>query len=392
MRKYLAVALLSFACSASGTVTIPVKICVTVPTGDTATPSCTTVNVTAATPACPVCPTCAVCPVPVPVPTPTPTPTPAPTTSADADFAARCAGTGVLVCNGLNTTADLAPVPPGDGLGAANDGTIQGSIDATNSTSGGGSLMFRLRKGITAANIGGYWSTSLGKAFGSGSTVYIQWRQKVSPEYLTNNSGFWHSSIKQNIVHGTSATCQATEYVTLVTPNTAGTNAWSGLFTNCGDGMNTTINADGSSGALCNGCPGYLQQGSLDGAGVAGVPGTGYYCDYQNQFPGDGTGKGCFYPTPGVWYTYYEKISFGQQGGATASVDAYVALGGGPYREFQRATGIPWFTAPDTTYQLYRFETYMTELARGGSAAPVDAFVWYDELIISTQPIPAPNN
>jgi hypothetical protein len=312
-----------------------------------------------------------------------------PNTSAqtpDQDFAARCAAPGVLVCNGLNQASDLVAVPPGTGMEPANDGTIQGAIDTATKVSGGGSLKFILRPGVTFANIGGAFSTSLGRAFGSGSTFYVQWRQMVSPEYLTNNLNFWHSSIKQNIIHGPSNTCQATEFVTLTANNTANTANWPSLFTNCGDGFNT----DPVTNQLCNNCPNggpLIQQGSSN---TPSPNGSGYNCNYQNQVAGDGLGSGCFYIQPNVWYTYYQKYTLGQQGQANTSLDSYVAVNGGPYKEFQRASGIPWGIAPDTTYQLFRFETYMTELARGGLPSKVPAFVWYDELIISTQPIAAP--
>jgi len=314
---------------------------------------------------------------------------PARAVTPEEDFAARCNAPGVVLCNGFDQVSDLAAVPPGTGMAQAADGTIQGSIDTLTKASGAGSLKFRLRAGITTANIGGAWSGSMGKAFGVGETVYLQWRQLVSPEYLTNDLTRWHSSMKQAMIHGPSSTCQSAEFTTVTGNNTPGTANWPSMYTNCGDGFNT----DPVTNQLCNNCPNggpLIQQGSPNG--------SGYYCNYTNQVAGNGigpytfsgnSGTGCFFPQANVWYTYYAKIFIGVYGGATTTVDAYVAVNGGPYKQFQRAAGIP-FGGGDNNVALVRLETYMTELAKGGLPALVDAFMWYDELIISTQPIAAP--
>lgn len=119
------------------------------------------------------------------------------------------------------------------------------------------------------------------------------------------------------------------------------------MYTNCGNGFNT----DPVTNQLCNNCPNggpMIQQGSPDG--------RGYYCNYTNQVAGDGAGPytfvdgpgtGCFFPQANVWYTYYEKIFIGAYNGTTTTVDAYVAVDGGPYVQFQRAQRFP--SAAETT-------------------------------------------
>jgi hypothetical protein len=307
---------------------------------------------------------------------------PARAVTPEADFAARCAAPGVVLCNGLDADPDIT-----SGMQPAADNTIQGSIDTLTKSSGAGSLRFRLRAGITTANIGGAWEGSLGKTFNVGDTIYVQWRQMVSPEYLSNNLTKWGSTIKQINIHGPSSTCQGAEFTTVTGNNTPRTANFPSMYTNCGIGFNT----DPVTNILCDrgGCPNgiLLQQGS---SLVPSPNGSGYNCNYQNQVAGTGDGSGCFSPLANVWYTYFEKIFIGVFGGFTSTVDAYVAANGGPYKQFQRANQILFDSGRDNNFTRVRLETYMTELAKGGSASTVDAFVWYDELIVSTQPIAAP--
>jgi hypothetical protein len=314
-------------------------------------------------------------------------PPPPPLPDGGTTFAERCAGAGVVLCNGFDQESDIAPANE-SGIQTANDGTRQGFIDTSEKTSGAGSLKFTLRKGVTFANIGGAWSsTDMSKSFKPGDTLYIQWRQRVSSEYLSNNLDHWHSSIKQTMLHGPSATCQPSEFVTINDNNTKGTALWPSMYDDCGNGFNT----DPTTNALCG--AGNCQSGILiqQGSSLAQSPnGNGYNCRYDDQKAGDGKGSGCFYLSADTWYTYYERITLGALDTPATSVDAWVAAPGEPLLQFQRASGIVFPSGGDGFLSRVRVETYMTELPKGGTAATVDAFEWYDELIVSSQPIPAP--
>ena len=292
----------------------------------------------------------------------------------DQDFAARCAAPGVVLCKGLDSTSDISA-----NIQSAGDGTIQGTLDTSNKTSGTGSLRFTLRAGVTDTNIGGAYSTSMGHTFNVGDTIYVQWRQRVTPEFLSNNTNYWQSSVKQVNVHGPSSTCQGAEYTTAF----YGDGNKPEMYTNCGDGFDTNALTN----VLCNGtCSGdiLLQQGSS----LTPSPlGDGYNCHYNNQVAGTGDGSGCFFMPANTWVTFYEKIQIGAFGGTTSAVDAWVSVNGGPYKQFQRAAGIKFNNNGDNNFQMIRLETYMTELKR---AAPVTTYIWYDELIVSTQPIARP--
>jgi hypothetical protein len=154
------------------------------------------------------------------------------------------------------------------------------------------------------------------------------------------------------------------------------------MYTDCGIGWATDVVTN----ALLSGCPNdcLLEQGSST---VASPNGSGYNCHYQNQVAGDGLGSGCFFPPSNTWITTYEVIKLGTIGSNNSSVYAYESQNGSVYRQWQRVDGVTWFSGGDSAFSKLRFETYMTEIA---GAAPVSAYIWYDELIVSTQPIAVP--
>jgi hypothetical protein len=295
-------------------------------------------------------------------------------TAVDSDFAARCGAAGVVLCTGLNSATDLQA---GE-IGPAGDGTQQGFIDTTQGASGAGSLKFTLRAGVSDRNVGGYWEASLPQNFKSGDTIYVQYRWRASPEYFTNNANYWQSSVKQINIHGPSSTCQGAEFTTVMQ------DGYPSMYTDCGIGWHTDVNTN----ALLSSCPDdcLLEQGSST---VAAPSGSGYNCHYQNQVAGSGNGSGCFVPPSNTWITHYEVIKLGTVGSNTSSVNAYEAHNGSAYKQWQRVNGVTFVSGGDSYFSKLRFETYMTEIAR---SAPSTAYIWYDELIVSTQPIAVPGN
>jgi hypothetical protein len=297
---------------------------------------------------------------------------PAHAATPEEDFAARCAAPGVTLCAGLDTDAELLA----EEMGRAADGTRQGFIDTTNKTSGGGSLKFTMRSGVGDKNIGGYWETGLGHSFVSGQTIHVQYRWKASSTYFSNNASYWRSSIKQINIHGPTSTCQGSEFTTIIGGKRLE------MYTNCGDGWHTSVTTN----ALLSSCSGdcLIQQGS---SLTPSPNGFGYNCHYQNQFAGKGDGDGCFWPVADKWYTIYEKIKLGTWGGSDTVVESWESHDGQPFKQFHRVNGVSWNDNRDNNFSNLRFETYMTEIA---GPAPANAYVWYDELIVSTQPIALP--
>src|SRR5690606_9054530 len=105
-----------------------------------------------------------------------------------ADFATRCAATGVIKCVGFDSAADLV------GQSGSNAGTIprEGgpppSIDTSIKASGAGSLRFSIPAGSPGSAAGSYFtnfSADLATQFGENSEFYVQFRQRMTPEFVS---------------------------------------------------------------------------------------------------------------------------------------------------------------------------------------------------------------
>jgi chitodextrinase len=304
------------------------------------------------------------------------------TSTALQNFQTRCAQTGIIVCQGFDDPAVFtAAVWPASGLYAASDGVIRGTQDTTISASGAGSLKFTVPS-LGAANSAGYWrqlfqssqtaSPSTATMFGQNSTFYLQFRQRFSPEYLTNqwpqNGGgltYW----KQEILSNDNSTCGNVE-LTTVNDNNYG---YPMMFSQCGADVFQV--PTGSSDFL-------NEQGD--------TPTSGYNCHYQKA---NNTSTSCFMYPSNTWVTFYYKVSIGTWGQPNSTIQAWVSVGGGPYVEWVNMTNhtLNEDTPAGADYDMVTLLTYMTNRNSSVSAGPT-AYTWYDEMIVSTQPIAAPNN
>ncbi len=294
------------------------------------------------------------------------------------DFLTRCSAAGVVSCQGFdNTTTDIVRnvnLYPGDG------GFWGGSLDTAVAASGAGSLKFTLPAGRATSDISGYWNGKLGGSFGEGSTYYVQFQQRLSPEMISNIPT-WQSGTstawKTVIFHRTGSTCGQIEIATIFylwTPTPAAI-----MYTGCGT---PAFYAD-ANGVMNDGGP-YIQQGTSST--------SGYKCDFNNIVPGTGNGTGCFIYQSNKWLTFYYKIHIGTYGSNNSSVEAWAAMDGGGYKQFvniKNATLQKDGPSPADKYNELTFTPYMTNLS---SAASANAYVWYDELIVSTLPIAAPGS
>lgn len=292
------------------------------------------------------------------------------------DFSTRCSAPGVVLCQGFdNTTTDIvrnANLYPGDG------GYWGGSLDTSTYASGSGSLRFTLPAGRATSDISGSWNGSLGASFGENSTFYIQFQQRLSPEMISNIPA-WSSATptawKTVLFHRTGSTCGQIEITTVpyIWSNTPAAT----MYTGCGErGFLTDL-----SGAYSSFGP-LIQQGASST--------SGYNCNYNSITPGTGNGSGCFIFQSNKWMTFYYKIHIGTYNANNSSIEAWVAMDGGAYKQFVNIKNFALFKdgpAPADKYNEITFTPYMTNLS---SAASTTAYVWYDDFIVSTQPIAAP--
>ena len=278
---------------------------------------------------------------------------------AELDFQKRCHAPGVVRCIGFDSPKDFIPaVWPDSGLYPSGDGHIRGTMDRNVKASGNGSLRFEIPS-FSPANVSGAWRQAMGKSFGEGSTFFVQFRQRFSREMLTNH---WGEGIswKQVIFHGPDATCGDVELTTANYYN-AGIPI---MYTDCGN-----------RGLYTNGGrpPCLLQQGD-------------YSCPYGHMDHSE-----CFYYPSGQWTTFYYQVSIGHWGKADSTVKAWVAQNGKPYKQWINMEHfILHNQAPGKNdYGYVTLLPYMTDKNMKVNGGPT-AYTWYDELIVSTQPIVAP--
>lgn len=295
----------------------------------------------------------------------------------DADFQARCAAPGVLVCEGFDEASTFNPVISGDGLYASDQGkgTLRGFQDQSIRASGASSLRFEI-PGQTGSDGAGSFRKSFGQSFGEQSTFYVQFQQRFSQEMLSNDWGdtYW----KQVIIHGKEGgSCQAVQLVT----NNPYNRGLPAMYSACGArNLHTTLDRS----SWTSNTPLLLQQGTSDT--------DGYNCQYGSGYPsGSGNGSGCFKYPAERWVTFYYQVQVGAWGQANSKVKAWVSVDGKPYKQ--------WISVPnmiidnpyedrDNDFSRLMLTPYMTN--KNSSLDHPTARTWYDELIVSTQPIASP--
>lgn len=288
--------------------------------------------------------------------------------SGTADFQTRCSASGVIVCRGFDSASEIAPgTYPGTGAYPNWQGSFQyQAIDTAIKASGTGSLRLTIASN-TGPNMAGEFRQLMPQTFGENSSYYIQFRYRVDPVFLTTN---WYqlvgtSSPKISIFHYQQATCSEIEWTT-----------GNGLF---GNWIPTTNTNCGSKNAVTNGgIPPYLwQQGD-------------YACPYGSTGT-LGSNPSCLYLSPNKWMTLYYKMTIGTWNSPNSRLEAWFSIDAGPYKKW---VDLPGYTINNTTpvfpgFNAVTLTPYMTR--KDSTVAHSQATVWYDELIVSTQAIAAPD-
>jgi len=272
------------------------------------------------------------------------------------EFRERCRGDGVLVCEGFDSADAVHPaVYPGSGLYPAADGAFRGTIDSTVTASGRGALRFEVPP-HSPANSSGYWYQSFGRSFGESTAFYVQFRQRFSREMLKNDFG--DTTWKQVIFHNDHQTCTELGITTVQYYH----DGFPMMYTACGARMVATN----------EGVPPYqLEQGD-------------YKCWY-----GQYNSKSCFMYPQDEWVTFYYEIRVGHWNKPDSTINAWVALDGQQYKQWIQ---MPRFTLqnenPGKDFDSLTLLTYMTN--KSALKNHPTAYTWYDELIVSSKPIPPP--
>ena len=310
-------------------------------------------------------------------------------TDAEANFAYRKSGPGVLDSQGFDSPAIFATAVDqnnlNDGFTIANEPNI--SRDTINYLSGGSSANFFIPPGAGENDTGNFWmyfgQNSANQAFGQNSTFYVQYAFRADATWTGTDwtqygpSGD-NTAPKLVIFHNNVAGSCAQEEIT--THNHDSKNLPT-IYSDCGASSATTgiggVNYSSTGDSLL-----LFQQGF-----TLAAPFTGYECDYS---AGNFSGPNCFHFTANQWYTLYYKITVGTWGSANSTIEAWVAPYGQQMTKWinvhnyvlNQDGGAPGFN----TLELTQF---MTGKGLGTNNKSPGTHVWYDEVIVSSQPIPS---
>jgi hypothetical protein len=295
-------------------------------------------------------------------------------TTADADYQARCSAAGVVKCWGFdNPATDLVL---NKNIFAGTSTTP--SQDTAVKTSGTGALKFTLPPPPNGgANMAGKWEPQgqygdygLGREFGPGTSFYVQFRMRLSPEMLTNT---WDSSWKFFELLWNNSQCGNTG---LIFVNKSMTRTISG-YSECGGRI---IGVAGPGGYVGPPAPPYSIQQFDDGR----------TCDYPEWYTANH--PDCLYLKSNVWMTFTFKVDVGSLNKSDGRIQAWYSDETTPVRRFID-TGFTYpiiGPASGGTLNTANFSTYMTSLSPTSGLPGVTSYMWIDEFIVSTQPIAQP--
>jgi hypothetical protein len=273
-------------------------------------------------------------------------------TGPDLDFDRRCHSPGVVKCAGFDSPKEIAPSVYND-----SRGQLRALIDTDVKSSGRGSLRFEIPS-HSGQNSSGGWTSGLGAAFGQGQTFYVQYRQRFSPEFLKTkyqDAEGW----KQSIFHMGTSTCAAMEITTVNSYH----RGYPQMYTNCG-GRSFDVDLHNYD---------FLYE-------------TGdYNCHRSNPNPHD-----CAFYKANQWMTFYYEIKIGGWGKPDSTIKAWVGYEGEPLKQFENGLNyqLDFNSSPSDGFNAITLTPYNT--GKSPAQDHPTAYTWYDELIVSRQPIPAP--
>lgn len=304
-----------------------------------------------------------------------------------APFATRCAQPGVVKCVGFDVPADISG-GYGDRSGIFA-GAATPELDTTVKASGASSLKFTV-PASSPANVGGSYFTNfsddLSVRFGESSELFVQWRQRFTPELLQTvyaGGGGW-----KQVIIGTGDT----------------PNKW---YASC-TALETVVQNTYHRGfpVMYNSCTGSTSHGpynpfeesfsSFDFKLQNGRPAP--YCLYSqgqsNPTKYFAPSGNCFGYVANEWMTFQVRIKTGPRVGdefAGSYVSLWVAREGQPselvvnWGPYNLTAGAP---ADDERYGKVWLLPYNT--GKDATVSNPVAFTWYDDLIIATQKIADP--
>ena len=317
-----------------------------------------------------------------------------PVSPADRDFAARCGQLDVVTCVGFDTKDDFSVGSGGtQGAYGTNAGILpvgndysRAVRDTSVSASGKASLKFVVPSNSAANSSGSYFtnfSKDLSVQFGGGQEFYVQWRQRFSPDYLSNvytgGGGFKQVIVGTGDQNGTNySSCSSLE---LPVQNYR-QRGFPVMYNSCtGSASHNAYDAF------------YEPMGANDFKLQNGRAAP--YCLYSQStsgyFPPTGN---CFTYVPNEWMTFQIQVRIGTREGDEfkgSQVRLWAAREGKPseliidWGPYNLSAGKPESRARFGKVWLLPYNT-----GKDPFQAHPTAYTWYDELIVSRSRIADP--
>lgn len=309
------------------------------------------------------------------------------------NFSERCAAEGVVRCVGFDAAGDI------DGTYGDNHGILEGAttpvLDASLKASGQSSIKFTIPSNSGADTSGAFFanfSDDLSLQLDGGEEFFVQWRQRFSKEFIeTEYAGA--NGFKQVII-GTGDH-----------PGCTSSNSANGqCFSSCSS-LEVVVASYQQKGlpTMYNSCSGSASHGAYDGfyepvanndfllQNARPDPGCRYSQSGTSYFPPSGN---CMGYRADEWMTFQVGITLGPRQGdefVGSRVRMWVAAEGGAselaidWGPYNLSAGQP---SENERFGKVWFTPYNT--GKDGSVAYPEAYTWYDELIVSRQPIGDP--
>jgi hypothetical protein len=259
---------------------------------------------------------------------------------ADDDFKARCDAPGVLKCLSFDTDSDLVGKQGG------------AKVDKELKASGTGSMFVNI--GPSASSAPGNVVVKLGADFNEGTSLYLQWRQRFSPSMVETDLG--GEGFKQIVLYDASP----------------GGNVEVAMLNLDYVGYPSFYTAMGAS---------YFEKKLTGGEVTRQWHGDTVICTEKDR-------SKCLKYLPDQWMTFYYEQKIGKWGQPNSSIKVWMGGENKPLTQFIDISDYTFKSESATSaYRTLWIGPY--SLGRTGSGF-AQASTWFDEFIISKQPIAAP--
>lgn len=288
-----------------------------------------------------------------------------------ADFATRCAEPGVVRCYGFEDAGDIGDRT----FGRSSDGRKLMFIDTAVKSSGNSSLRFDIPPLSPADTSGSFFlnfADDFSARFGAGQDLYVQWRQRFSPEMLRKFQGAngWKQVIVGAGDYPGKINYSCTEQETVFNQNThSGPEGFPWVYHSCGNWE--TLEFD-------DGVQVRLQH--------QGPP----YCYYP-----DDPDKGCMKYRANQWMTFQMHIKVVTWNQRNSTFEAWVSYEGQPsVRIYNSALtdGFIYYRTEDPNAFFGKIWLLPYNTNKSSAENHPEAHTWYDDLIISRNKIADPTS